>query len=276
MKEPQTQRDLLVSLQRLEFDRAANLEKRVRWLQIAAGAMAVIGLAVPENSVTQALSPFSFLLALGTFWMNYQSRAHRLIGDKARRATLLVDGLGLRLSSGEIRRFAASTNASPEKLGEYNDPAYFATTEEPGVKRAAEMLQENAFWSMHLFRASARQVDRWLVVAGLGSVLVFFLSLSLYSTPNNSIQLKFFSAVASSIVSIEFMMRSLNYRLGAADVEEIYQRLIYLEREGYPKDDFLLAVVDYNSAVESAPMMAPNAYRDNCVRLEGLWKGRYQ
>ena len=65
---------------------------------------------------------------------------------------------------------------------------------------------------------------------------------------------------------------SIQYRSAAVEVKEVMDRLTRIRQAGYPKDDFFLAMVDYNSAAERAPMMAPGAYAANRDRLNQIWR----
>lgn len=48
-------------------------------------------------------------------------------------------------------------------------------------------------------------------------------------------------------------------------------RLVTAEGQGYPEADVLLAMVDYNAAVESAPESVPYAYKLSEKKLNKLW-----
>lgn len=272
MSEQRTQSAELVKIHRREFAVAEKLDGKVTWLQAGAGLLGVVGLALPEGAFGDVLAVVALGIAISTFAVGYQCRKRRLVAEDARRATLLVDGLGMVLSGTEMRRFAVSSDASPEELAKWGDPGWFASGEAPGVARAAEILEESAFWSAHLFDASAREADKVLGIGSAATLACFVLALRLFSTETNDMQVRFFGTVAASLVSVEFLMRSVHYRLAARRTGDILSRLGHLRKAGYPHDDFLLALVDYNSAVESAPMMAPGVYRKNQDRLNELWK----
>jgi len=274
MFEELTELEKLVAVQRYEFSRAARLDLIVFILQTVTAVLAVLSVALPQGLLSGVLAPTSLGVIVAAFWFNHQSRLHRIISEKARRATLLVGGLGLALSQTEIRRLTSATGASPEELMDMHDPTFFATAEGPGVKRATDMLEESAFWSTYLFRASGDRVQWWMAIAVSMTAICFLLALQVFHSADTSLQVKFFSAIASSIVSIEFLTRCLLYRIAARDTDSVVVKLDHVRELNYPQDGFLWAMTEYNSAVESAPLMAPGVYKKNKSRIEQIWKDK--
>ena len=62
--------------------------------------------------------------------------------------------------------------------------------------------------------------------------------------------------------------------MAAQDAAEVLLRIEKIRATDYPRDDFLGALVDCNSAVETAPMMFPGVYKANRDRLNELWNRR--
>jgi hypothetical protein len=263
---------LFVALQRSEFDRAAKLDRWQLGIQVLIAVLSAVSQLLPNNGLAATAA---ILLAAGvvlTFWLIHRSRERRSLGEQARRATLLVEGLGLRLSAADLRRFAALAEDKPEELAKWADPEYYDAVGPPSVEKAAAMLEESAFWSTHLFRASATRMQIWLVVSGIAALLCLLLALSLFPGVSSPIPIRVFSTLASSLIFFEALGRSIQYRSAAGQAADILERLARIRQAGYPKDDFFLALVDYNSAVENAPMMAPGVYAANCDRLNRIWK----
>lgn len=274
MSEERTQRDLLVGLQRFEFQKASKLDRWVFYLQVAAGVLAVASLTLPRSlpRATALPSLLSLAVAVATLMVGWKNLAHRMLGEKARRATLLVDGKGLRLSDMELRRFASLAKTTHGELEKWNDPGYFVTAAAPGTERATEMLEESAFWSAYLFRASAEMTLKWMLIT-LGLAAAFLLvGLEVLPIAASSLWAKLFSAVATAIVSVELLTRWRDYGIAAQETDSILTRLEQLRRLSFPEDDFLLALVDYNSVVEGAPLMAPGVFDKNRERLNRMWE----
>lgn len=265
-----TQRDTLVGLQRAGFARASVLDKRFFGLQVLASAFVVASLLLPEGPVVRILGPMTLLVVACALVVNVRSKAQRLFAERVRRATLLVDGLGGKLSLLEMRRLGALAGMSEAEIAIWNDPSYFVATAPPGVERATEMLEESALWSTTLFRRSADRTLFWML--GLLGVAVasLLIGLELFPAESSSVQAKIFSGVATAIFSVELLTRWWAYRIAARDVDDVLTRLEQLRRLGFHQDDFLLALGDYNSAVEGAPLMAPGVYAENREKLDEL------
>jgi hypothetical protein len=163
----------------------------------------------------------------------------------------------------------------PQEVEAWKEPGYFAATEPPGVQRAAAMLQESAFWSTHLFRASAARMQIWLVGCGIAALVCLLAGPVLWPGAAHRVLIPVFSVLASSLVFLEWLIRVMQYHAAAIETGEILQRLESLRAAGFPKDDFLLILVDYNSAVEAAPMMAPGVFKANHDRLDRIWREQY-
>ena len=63
------------------------------------------------------------------------------------------------------------------------------------------------------------------------------------------------------------------HQAAADEIKQIRNRLMVADRGGYPMPDVLLALVDYNSAVEGAPESVPFVYDwyHNQKELEQRW-----
>lgn len=61
------------------------------------------------------------------------------------------------------------------------------------------------------------------------------------------------------------------HQAAADEIKQIRNRLMVADRGGYPMPDVLLALVDYNSAVEGAPESVPFVYDWYQKELEQRW-----
>ena len=270
-----SQGEVLIALQRAHFDRAAALDWRQLQIQIVSSVLALAALFVPAGKLEVAAFLTMAVFVASAFGVLVRSKHHRTLAEKTRRATLLVDGLGIRLSPQEMLRLGAQGGLSQAELEAWKDPGYFDSSRVPGVPRAAEMLFESAFWTVNLFRASADRLRNLLILFGVGLTLCFLLSLGWMGERQLSGGLRVFCALASSLVWFEFLGRWILYRDAITGIDEVMSRLEWLEKSKYvDPDDFQLAMVDYNSAVEAAPMVFHGIRDANKDRLNELWKGR--
>jgi hypothetical protein len=271
----QSQHDVLVAIQRAHFELAAKLDVRQFRIQVATSALAVVALLLPAGRWDFIAAILPLVLAGVCFWAQVRSRNHRLLAEKARRATLLANGLGVELSPNEMGRFYTLSGLAPEELAKWSDPHYFATVAAPGVARAAAMLEESAFWTMNLTRASAERVRNRLLIFGTSLVVCFLISLGWAGHTALPAELRIFCALASSLVWLELLQRWLLYGDAIDGIDEVLTRLDWLRRSSYGNEgDFLLALVDYNSAVETAPLLVDGLYAKHKERIEAAWKER--
>ena len=271
-----TQHDALIAIQRSHFELASRWDVHQFRIQMVTSLLAVAALLVPPGRWDIVAAILPLVTAGAWFWFAMRCRTHRLLAEKARRATLLTNGLGVRLSAVEMGRFYTLSSLGPEDLAKWNDPGYFATQEAPGVKRAAAMLEESAFWTVNLMRASADSVrNRLLVSSGL-LLLCFLFLLGMAGHAVLPAGLRVFCAFASSIVWLELLQRWQLYNGAIHDIDEVLGRLESLKRwdSATAEGDFLLALVDYNSAVESAPLLVDGVYDRLKSRIEAAWAAR--
>lgn len=271
----QSQGEVLVALQRAHFERAAKLDWIQLKVQVISSVLALAALFVPAGKLEVVAFLAMAVSVASAFGILVSSKHHRSLAERTRRATLLVDGLGIRLSPFDMLRLAAQSSMSKAELDKWKDPGYFATSKSPGVPKAAEMLMESAFWTVSLYRASADRLRNLLILFGVGLTLCFLLSLGWMGERQLSGGLRVFCAVASSLVWFEFLGRWILYKDAITGIEEVMNRLAWLEKSNYADPgDFHLAMVDYNSSVEAAPMVFHGIYGANCVRIDEDWKGR--
>ncbi len=264
-----TQRDLLVGLQRFEFAQAAALDKKQLILQGVIASLAVVCQFLPGNYAA-AGGVLIFLVVIAAFFLIYRCKQRRAIAEKARRATLLVGGLGLVLAHNDEHWFRNKSSLEPDELAKWNDPNFFNTTQEPGERRLIEMLRECALFSSHSFQASANKILFLLAGSFLTMLLCLLLGYKLQDVPT-----RVFTSLASSLIFFELLMRYLQYGEAVSDTDSIVQRLALIQEAGYPKDGFLLVLGDYNSIVEGAPLMFPGIYDTNQDKLNKDYDSTY-
>ena len=213
----------------------------------------------------------SAILAFVAFGFLLQGKKERASAEKARRATVLVGGLGKTLSGDEILILQALANATDAELEKHRNKDYFRTKEPAGPKRAAEMALENAFWSFNLYRA-ARSV-MWLSTLVITALVAVWLLFALGVLPGaHPRQVMVLSAIASSLVLLELLARTIQYGTAGAQAEELYRRLLRIRDASCPENDLIMALMDYNSTVESAPMIPSWVYRWKWKGIDDLYK----
>ena len=262
----------LVGLQRAEFAKASRLRLHVLGAQLVIASVSVFAVFVVSAVYFAAL-----ITALASLYWLYnwaEHRRSRAQAERARRATLLMEGLGETVSPTELSDLEASFSVSPEEGAALEDDNYYDTLAAPGRGRLTEMLEHACFFSYNLSKASGR----FSVVAFLGAIVATILVVfAIVPFAENELiigLIRGFCAVLTFLVSIDMLGAAHGYFTAAHDLSKLQARLESIRARGYPLADLLLALCDYNSAVESAPMFVPGVYEANRDRFNELWGRR--
>jgi hypothetical protein len=260
----------IVGLQRAEFARAASLQGRILYVQIAIALVAIA--TVVRNDLVVYIAALATMTG-GLVWAraDYQYKESRAQAERARRATLLTDGLGGALSAAEVRDLKAHFSVTAEQGRLLEDASYYATHENPGPQRLAEMLEETAFWTFQLLRYSAKRF--WLLFTAFLAcgLLLLFGSIPFASTQQVLGGVRIACAMLVLLVSTDVLGRALAYSRASHTVDRICLRIKEIKPSGYPRCDLLMILCDYNSAVECAPMPAAGIYEKHRDQLNRLW-----
>lgn len=107
-----------------------------------------------------------------------------------------------------------------------------------------------------------------------------FFVIALLTTPflerdTNFMVIRIFLATLVFAMSSDVVGAYQKHRTAAREIKDIRTRLSMADRNGYPLPDVLLAMADYNAAVESAPESVPWSYKFYGASLDERWK-QYQ
>ena len=261
----------LVGYQRAEFARASVLRS---WLIACQFAIAMPGAAsvVVEDGVV-----LYFLAAAGTalllLWLQLDRwyRSHRLAGERARRATIVMQGLGTRISADEIFDLKGAFLVTPEAARSQRDSSYFASKAPAGYRRLAEMLEESAFWSETLQAASAKAMGAFFGALLAGGIIAALAAVPFAESSAMMAGLRIFLAVLVFALSSDVLMAVRAHAQAAREIKDIRTRLRVAEANGYTEADVLFLMSEYNAAVEAAPVVVPLAYRIKRAELNRRW-----
>jgi hypothetical protein len=264
----------LVGYMRAEFNKAALLRKWLFALQLAAALPAAVSVVVPdtEKVLIYALAILAGVLLVAWCVVNYFYLRTRSAANAARRGALLLGGLDQPLSTSEIQSLRGRFTVGSAEAKKCEDPKYYATNEPPGASRLAEMLEESAIYSEELHRISAYAMFGILIAFG---VIALFIALGTtpYVTRDTAfVTVRIFLAVLVFVLSSDVLGAFQAHLSAAKDIKEVRQRLMTADRAGYPMADVLLAMTDYNAAIEGAREIVPFAYQVRRKQLDQAWK----
>jgi hypothetical protein len=264
----------LVGYMRAEFNKAAGLRKWLFGLQLAAALPAAISVVVPdtEKTLIYGLAIAGAVLLISWCTVNYFYVSARSAANAARRGAVLLGGLGQQLSASEIQSLRGRFTVDPTVAKECEDETYYATTQPPGAARLAEMVEESAIYSEALHRISGYVMLGILLLFGVIATVIALVSTPYVSRDAAFVIVRIFLAALVFVLSSDVLGAFQAHFSAAKDIKEIRHRLMTADRAGYPLPDILLAMADYNAAIEGAPEIVPYAYKLQREDLAQRWK----
>lgn len=261
----------LVGYVRAEFTKASKLRVWLFFVQLAVAVPGAMSVVVDDKLILYVLAIVGAVFAVAWWVLNSLYTAARDAAQSARRATLLVGGLGRPLSAQALLALKEKLTVTEEEARKNETPNYYATRNPAGPGRLAEMIEESAFYSGKLQTISASVM--------LGVILLFaviFASIAIFAAPvvardTAMTGLRVFLAILVFVMSSDVLGAFRLHKSAAKAINEVRMRLVIAEGQGYPEADVLLAMVDYNAAVESTPESVPYAYKVSEKKLNKLW-----
>lgn len=243
----------LLTHQNLELDKADRYGRSMMWLQLSMALTAALSVYVDQGWLLLliALMGFGFLAA----WLvlSQSQQKHRAAGDQARRAVLFMSGLGKKPSLEEQQRILKEFILPLSGADWVLEERRFASREFPGYQRLAEIIEESAFWTGDLHRASAELMSKILWGSLLCSFAVSIAAIVL-APPDNLIAFnRALIAVMLFFISSDMLGLYFAYKRSAASLYEIFHRVEISALRGYLDADILLLASDYNAVIENSP-----------------------
>lgn len=264
----------LVGYMRAEFNKASLLRKWLFGLQLAAALPAAISVVVPdtEKILIYGLAILGAVLLVAWCVVNYFYLRTRSAANAARRGALLLGGLNQPLSTIEIQGLRDRFTVNSEEAKRCEDPNYYATDKSPGAARLAEMLEESATYSQELHRLSAIVMFGILLLFCVIALLIALGTTPFVTRDTAFVMVRIFLAALVFVLSSDVLGAWQAHLSAAKDIQKIRQRLIAAGHGGYPLSDILLAMTDYNAAIEGAPEVVPFVYQARRGQLDQRWK----
>jgi hypothetical protein len=153
----------LTGYQKAEFAKASKWRMRLLVFQFLASLPAALAVVVTSETLLYFFAIGGAALLALWWWARARYMAARSAAHSARRASLVVNGLGYQLSAGEHQRLRQLFTVNERDADQLVDPAYYASQLASGASRLGEMLEESAFYSKAVHAASARIMTNVLV-----------------------------------------------------------------------------------------------------------------
>ena len=267
----------LVGYLRAEFDKAARLRIFLLIVQFTAVVPAAISVVIPDDA-KKTLYVLAILGALFlALWWIIEGRYQRArsAAQAARRAVLLVDGLGQTLSPSETQSLREKFTVSGEVAKSFEKADYYASEMEKGPGRLAEMLEESALYSQKLHATSSRMMLGIIVLFMVISSIVLISAFPFVTRETGFVIIRIFLSALVFVMSVDVIGGYKAHSAADREIGDVRQRLKVADRNDYPLADILMLMSDYNSAIEGAPEILPFAYKFQSSGLDKEWK-QYQ
>ncbi|MFN3668107.1 MAG: GrpB family protein [Brevundimonas sp.] len=262
----------LLTHQRAELDRAQQLQVILVLVQLLMAGVAAGSVFSSDGETLLALAVLGFALAVAWFELGRRSGCHRRAGNQARRLVLLASGLGQTVSPEQRLRifdgFAIPIRGHPP----VREEAYFSSRCRPSHQRAAELIEESAYWTRDLQKTSARVVGTVLGLIALGLCIGAWRGVVDLTGEAQINVARVMIAALVFVLSSDVLGALLGHRQAARAIDEILQRIETTSARGYQEADVLLLMSDYNAAVESAPVVLPLIYGARRRTLSQRWR----
>lgn len=257
---------------RAEFAKSGRLRIWLFFIQLAAALPGGISVLVPDSHeiTLYALSALSVVLLVAWTIINELYTKAKSSANAARRAALLLGGLGERLSLGETHSLRNRFTVTKERARSLEKADYYATALEPGPGRLAEMIEESALYSRRLQEISSHTMFFIILLYAIVSLSIGLIYLPFIDSSHGMTLARIVMSLMIFVMSSDVLGAWRLHSGAAAEIREICNRLRVNETQRN-MSDVLLAFADYNAAVESAPESVPFAYRFIKRNLEDEW-----
>jgi len=236
----------LLGLQRAEFEASKRLETISLRLQFAIVIVSILVIAMPQEWVSYVGGILNFILAI--FWKVFSIKGRRshYIAERARRAVLLSEGLGVDVTGKLYSDIHMQFTVSESDGRKHEEPKYYEAHGPPGYARLANMLQESAFWSKHLFDKCA---NKYWWMFGIG-MIISLVVLSLTPTVTQGFPslmiTEIFCVLLTWLVTGDLFTTALRFTTAARAVDDVENRLNRALSEKNRNNDIIMGTSKYS------------------------------
>ena len=261
----------LLGYQRAEHEVAERRQSAATKIEVAILVVALAALLAPNGQYALVAALASLLLAAVWQILNGRSRRSHELAERARRAVVLDSGLGQPLVGKAYSDLHAAFTPHPAVAKAFEDADYYTSTHAIGHERLADILEESAYWSKHLYKASA--VRAWIL---LGAFLAVAISCLVLLAMSPFLETRVLGAnsvcvILAWIVTGSELNDAIAYSMASRSVDDLEARLASTPAS---TENLLIELGDYNAVVQSAPTIPSAVYRRKQSELQSLWQQR--
>lgn len=261
----------LTGYQKAEFAKASKWRMRLLIFQFLASLPAALAVIVNSEAVLYFLAIVGVAMLALWWWARARYMAARSAAHSARRASLVVNGLGHELSAGEHQRLRQLFTVNEADADQLVDSAYYASRLVGGAPRLGEMLEESAFYSKAVHAESAKIMTNILICVVILLAAIAISGVPFVERATALVFVKIVLAASVFILSSDVIGSVKEHREACRAAGDVQQRMCTAFAAGFPEGDVVLAMADYNNAMESAPEAIPGVFN----RIEGELNRRW-
>lgn len=260
-----------IGYQRASFDQAQRFRVAVLVSQFLIAATAAASVFSNDGTFLLHLALAGAVLLGIWLYVAARHRRYKEDGDQARRVSLILEAFPDRPSAAQLFQIFQSFSVSAADAAKQAGDDYFATAAPPGNGRLAEMLEESSFWTEKLQEDSGT-IMAWFLGLVAATAAVGWLLLAPSEDTEMRVSLaRVFLALLAFFLSSDVFGALSGHRAAARSICNIRLRLNAAQAQHAPMGDMLILILDYNAAVEAAPMVLPFLYRLRRKRLKAQW-----
>ena len=262
----------LIGLQRAQFNKSGWWRAIVMAGQLAVGIIASISIFIDDQRTLFVLSITAIIIFLTMYYALHKQRSSHATAECARRASVLMGGLGLDLPEEILQDIWGDATVSDEMIEASKHERYYGSKEPPGQKRLYEILHQSAFWTTFLQRKSSNIVWFLFILSMTISIFVFMVA-SAYAGQEVLLSLgRVVLVIASFLLTQGLFGAAMAHHEAATAGGRLLGRLIAIKAKDYKLSELLHTLMEYNSVVERAPLVFPGVYNRYRDRLNQQWE----
>lgn len=262
----------LIGLQRAQFDKSGQWRNISIVSQVAAIIVSIASVFINHEKTLYGLAIVAILLMLLSYWALHKQRESRALAECARRASMLMGGLGDNLPPEILKEIWADATVSEDAVKARKDVSYYQSNANAGNKRLYEIMYQSMFWTAYLQKKSSEilwPIFFLLIIV----VIVILLVAGVYAEQESVISIGRVVLVAvSALVTQGLFGAAMSHHQTAVGSKKLLNRMIEIKAKNYHQAGLLHALMEYNSLVERAPLTFPGVYSRYRDRLNEHWK----
>lgn len=260
-----------IGYQRASFDKAQSYRIWVLISQFLISATAAASVFSNDGTLQLYLAVVGAVLLVAWLYVAGKHRRYKEDGDQARRVSMILEAFTDRPSPAQLFQIFQSFSVAETEATKKAGTSYWATQAQPGSGRMAEMLEESAFWTEKLQEASGAVMAVFLGLIAAGAAVGWLLLMPSDNTEMRVSLARVVLALLAFFLSSDVFGALAGHRSAARSICNIRLRLNAAQAGQAPIGDILILMVDYNAAVEAAPMTLPFLYKLRQKRLQAQW-----